>query len=603
MEEHQTFGQRRWPLHFALAWVLTRDPAFSERAKPSDFHPHLNEDEDEDDWISGDEVDQAWSLLHQALAGGSVPAFKTSKLCGNSDAQVGEAGEERIAPEALASIDWADLIRDDGDSSAVVVSSSAMISFFPPGGNPVAFTSDHIGPPIRPDGPGYMALSDAAYWIATEGGTKRIVMRDVSVWKGAFAELLRRVQSGQVHVVGRRGGASLPETIDGASFVGLPIGYPYTQAPLSMIAGEKPHIECCGVLFPETDEADRYSDKLWGFNRQTPEWTHLQVRCSDINAWWLFAGDRRRGQAMAAKVFISYRRDDSAGHAGRVHDRLEREFGRDLLFMDVDSIPLGTNFVKVLGEEVAKCDALLALIGPGWLDARDENGNRRLENPDDFVRIEIATALKRDIPVIPIRLEGTRVPKADQLPDDLKELTLRNGLDIRHASFPDDMERLIRGLKGAKSPRQPAPPARTPDDQVPVAPSRTATPAPPAPLDKPRRNFVDAHVTPEYLVGLYQGNTALRAETLISEHLGRWLQVSGPLGEVHPGFNAERSPTLVAFEFQTKPVVYMWFSGEWVDRLALLPKTQNISVVGQLEKVTGYNATVELKNCELMEPD
>jgi hypothetical protein len=94
---------------------------------------------------------------------------------------------------------------------------------------------------------------------------------------------------------------------------------------------------------------------------------------------------------MALKVFISYRRDDSAGHAGRVYDRLEREFGRDLLVMDVDSIPLGTNFVKVLGEEVVKCDVLLAIIGPGWLDARDENGKRRLENPDDFVRIEIGT--------------------------------------------------------------------------------------------------------------------------------------------------------------------------------------------------------------------
>lgn len=79
---------------------------------------------------------------------------------------------------------------------------------------------------------------------------------------------------------------------------------------------------------------------------------------------------------MVAKVFISYRRDDSAGHAGRVHDRLEREFGRDLLFMDVDAIPLGANFVKVLADEVAKCDVLLAIIGPGWLDARDEAGNR-----------------------------------------------------------------------------------------------------------------------------------------------------------------------------------------------------------------------------------
>ncbi len=151
---------------------------------------------------------------------------------------------------------------------------------------------------------------------------------------------------------------------------------------------------------------------------------------------------------MGGKVFISYRRADSAGHAGRVHDRLEREFGRDLLFMDVDAIPLGANFVKVLGEEVAKCDVLLAIIGPGWLDARDEENNRRLENAFDFVRIEIAAALTRDIPVIPILLDGARVPKADQLPDNLKELANRHGLDVRHASFHIDMDKLVRGLKG-----------------------------------------------------------------------------------------------------------------------------------------------------------
>jgi TIR domain len=160
---------------------------------------------------------------------------------------------------------------------------------------------------------------------------------------------------------------------------------------------------------------------------------------------------------MAPKIFISYRRDDSAGHAGRVHDRLQRAFGRDLLFMDVDSIPLGTNFVEVLDEEIAKCDALLAIIGPGWLDARDEKGQRRLEDPDDFVRIEIGTALKRGIRVIPVLLEGTHVPKADELPDGLKELALRNGLDVRHASFSEDMERLIRGLKGTQAGRYPAP--------------------------------------------------------------------------------------------------------------------------------------------------
>jgi hypothetical protein len=150
---------------------------------------------------------------------------------------------------------------------------------------------------------------------------------------------------------------------------------------------------------------------------------------------------------MRAKVFISYRRDDSAGYAGRVMDRLDREVGRDLVFMDVDAIPLGTNFSKVLHEEVAKCGVLLAVIGLNWLDARDEHGNRRLDNPNDFVRIEIAAALQRSIPVIPILLDGARIPKADQLPEDLKELALRNGMEIRHASFQDDMNRLIRGLK------------------------------------------------------------------------------------------------------------------------------------------------------------
>jgi TIR domain len=167
---------------------------------------------------------------------------------------------------------------------------------------------------------------------------------------------------------------------------------------------------------------------------------------------------------MAAKVFISYRRDDSAGQAGRIQDRLEREFGRDLLFMDVDAIPLGMNFVKVLHEEVAKCGVLLAVIGPNWLELRDEAGNRRLDNPNDFVRIEIAAALQPDIPVIPILLDGARVPKAAQLPKDLEELALRNGLDVRHASFHSDMDKLIRGIKGPSGQAAAPPASRVPPE-------------------------------------------------------------------------------------------------------------------------------------------
>ena len=150
---------------------------------------------------------------------------------------------------------------------------------------------------------------------------------------------------------------------------------------------------------------------------------------------------------MQSKVFLSYRRDDSAPYAGRIQDRLVREFGRDLSFMDVDAVPLGLNFVKVLNDEVAKCDVLLALIGPKWLDARDDSGKRRLDDPNDFVRIEIGAALQRNIAVIPILLDGASIPKPNQLPEALQELALRNGLEVRHASFHNDLDRLIQGLK------------------------------------------------------------------------------------------------------------------------------------------------------------
>ncbi len=125
---------------------------------------------------------------------------------------------------------------------------------------------------------------------------------------------------------------------------------------------------------------------------------------------------------MTQRIFISYRRQDSRGDAGRIYDRLLPTFGETGLFMDVAHIPLGVNFVRVLREEVAKCHVLLAVIGPNWLEARDDDGSRRLDNPNDFVRVEIAAALARDIPVIPILLEGTKMPKAAALPADLHEL-------------------------------------------------------------------------------------------------------------------------------------------------------------------------------------
>ena len=199
---------------------------------------------------------------------------------------------------------------------------------------------------------------------------------------------------------------------------------------------------------------------------------------------------------MTSKVFISYRREDSAGYAGRVRDRLASELGRDLLFMDVDGIPLGVNFVKVLQEEVAKCSVLLAVIGRDWLDVRDEQGRRRLDAPDDWVRVEIAAALQRNIPVIPILLEGTQVPKRDQLPDDMRELAVRSGLAVHHASFHSDMDILIRSLRarlaGADGQGAPSPTAGVDLDGAQAPSPRSTVQLPPRDIVRPwlRNNMV-----------------------------------------------------------------------------------------------------------------
>src|SRR6478672_1577564 len=153
--------------------------------------------------------------------------------------------------------------------------------------------------------------------------------------------------------------------------------------------------------------------------------------------------------AMAGKIFINYRRDDSIGMAGRLHDRLAHTFGRAKLFMDVDHIPVGTDFVAHLNSQVAECDVILVVIGPKWLGVKDESGRRRLDDPDDFVAIEIAAALTRDIRVIPVLVDGARMPKASELPDSLKPLARRHAVDVRHVHFGHDAEALVARMREA----------------------------------------------------------------------------------------------------------------------------------------------------------
>lgn len=149
----------------------------------------------------------------------------------------------------------------------------------------------------------------------------------------------------------------------------------------------------------------------------------------------------------AGRVFISYRRQEASWLAGRLYERLAARLGDDQVFMDVDTIAPGLDFAEVITEAVSTCEVLLAVIGPTWLTATDEDGQRRLDDPDDIVRVEIAAALKRGIRVIPILVEGATMPRRQQLPEDLVTLARRHALGLRHESFRADADRLSAAIE------------------------------------------------------------------------------------------------------------------------------------------------------------
>jgi len=152
---------------------------------------------------------------------------------------------------------------------------------------------------------------------------------------------------------------------------------------------------------------------------------------------------------MPPRIFISYRRSDNQTMTDRIHDWLRRGLGEGAIFKDIDNIPPGRDFRGVLREATAQCSVMLVVIGKGWVDATDKNGNRRLDNPNDFVRIEIETGLQRDgIVVIPLLIDGADMPSDTQLPDSLKELAYKNAFVIhRDPIFKHDMATLIRYLR------------------------------------------------------------------------------------------------------------------------------------------------------------
>jgi hypothetical protein len=185
---------------------------------------------------------------------------------------------------------------------------------------------------------------------------------------------------------------------------------------------------------------------------------------------------------VADAIFISYRRDDSEGEAGRLFDDLTRAFGNDAVFMDVAGIKPGADFRKAIDDNVATCGVFLAIVGPAWATIASPDGKRRLDDPNDFVALEIASALKREVPVIPVLVHDAKMPSGDLLPDPLKPFAFRNSVELTHARWNSDVALLIEALKAYVTPK-PAAPQATVHATVPVqlpAPHRPSGSALPA---------------------------------------------------------------------------------------------------------------------------
>jgi len=162
-------------------------------------------------------------------------------------------------------------------------------------------------------------------------------------------------------------------------------------------------------------------------------------------------------------IFISYRRSDGGGYAGRIFDRLRQQFGDGEVFRDVDTIDSGTRFPDAIARQLEDCRVFVVIIGPTWVKATDENGMRRLDNPRDWVRIEVATALKRNVCIIPMTVGGAAMPAAHDLPEDLRSLVDWQRRDLRDGdTWGNDLELLVQriakelGLKSTRFKRKAA---------------------------------------------------------------------------------------------------------------------------------------------------
>lgn len=156
-------------------------------------------------------------------------------------------------------------------------------------------------------------------------------------------------------------------------------------------------------------------------------------------------------RAAALRLFVSYRIDDNVYAAAAIAERLTRTFGPENVFRDRDSLTLGVLYPAKIRRALERCDTVLAVVGPSWLEIRDSSGRRCLDNPQDWVRTELRMAFERDIPVVPVLLDDTPLPDPRRLPADITALSLSTYWQVRHQSFESDIRGLIRGVSSSAS--------------------------------------------------------------------------------------------------------------------------------------------------------
>lgn len=204
---------------------------------------------------------------------------------------------------------------------------------------------------------------------------------------------------------------------------------------------------------------DKISDGVYSGHWATLLAIHYQVNRAEIER---YEQDRRKGNLWfdeslnlvkqvwkttpKQRIFINYRRDDSPGDARSLYGTLSKHFGKKTVFWDIGEIEIGEDFVEKIQSEVETCKILIALIGKQWLTCADNMGKRRLDNPGDFVRLEISSALASKIRVIPVLLHGAKMPGEDELPDVLKPLARRNALELNNQNWDSGLEKLIAAI-------------------------------------------------------------------------------------------------------------------------------------------------------------